>query len=131
MAETNIPMQAMISHCGWETKSLHTIFRYVFTSISNDIICGNNLARWFYKVYSEIYGGVPPTLDYIRTESHMVNLFLGSIFVHNTGIHYKTKLNHILAAYALRFYDGFLDIIIHEPSSIIPFTKIFCPHFFN
>ena len=49
MAESNIPMHALIFWCGWETKSLHTIFSYIFTSLSNDIRCGNNLSQWFFK----------------------------------------------------------------------------------
>ena len=89
MYEANIPMHAMIFRCGWETKSLHTIYRYVFTSMSNDMRCGKTLAHWFYKVSSDIYGGVTPTLDEIQTDSHMVHLFVGIIFVHNTGLHYK------------------------------------------
>ena len=80
MAEANIPMQTMISCCGWETKSLHTIFSYVFISMSNDTRCGKTLANWFYKVSSEIYGGVPHTLDDIRTGSQMVHLFINSLF---------------------------------------------------
>ena len=89
MYEANIPMHAMIFRCGWETKSLHTIYRYVFTSMSNDMRCGKNLVHWFYKVSSDIYDGVPTTLDDIRTESQMVHLFVDSLFVHNTGLQYK------------------------------------------
>ena len=83
--------------------------------MSNDMICGKNLAHWFYKVYIDIYGGVPPTPDDIRTESQMVHLFLDSLFVHNTGIQYKTKFNHILAASVLQFYDAFPGIIGNGP----------------
>ena len=36
IAEGNIPMNAMFLRCGCETKSLHKIFTYVFTSMSND-----------------------------------------------------------------------------------------------
>ena len=63
MDEANITMHAMIFGCVWETNSIHTIFSYVTTSMSNDMRCGNILAHWFYKVSREIYGGVSPTLD--------------------------------------------------------------------
>ena len=86
MDEANIPMHAMILNCVWETKSLHTIFRYILTFMSNDMRYGKTLAHCFYKVSNEIYGGIPPTLDYTRTESHMVHLFADSLFVHNTGL---------------------------------------------
>ena len=106
------------------------------TSMSNDMRCGKTLAHWFYKVSSDIYGGVTPTLDEIQTDSHMVHLFVGIIFVHNTGLHYK-KLKHILSAYVLRCYDAFLGIILKEPSgkykdpSHQPFAKILSPYFLN
>ena len=45
----------------------------------------------------------------------MVHLFVNSLIVYNTGIQYK-KLNHVLAASILRFYDAFLGIIGNEPS---------------
>ena len=46
----------------------------------------------------------------------MVHLFVNSLFVHNTGLWYKTKLKHILAAYVLWFYYSFIGIIGNEPS---------------
>ena len=45
----------------------------------------------------------------------MFHLFVDSIFVHNVGLQYKTKLNHILDTYVLQFYDAFLGIIRNEP----------------
>ena len=45
----------------------------------------------------------------------MVHLFVDSLFVHNTGIQYKTKFNHILAASVLQFYDAFPGIIGNGP----------------
>ena len=86
MAEANIPMYAIISRCGWETKSLYTIFRYVFASMSNNMRFGKNPAQWFYKVSSDIYVSVNPTLDYIWTDSQMVHLFVDSLFVQNNGL---------------------------------------------
>ena len=63
MAKANIPMHVMIFYCGWEKKSLLTIFSYVLTSMSNETRCENTVAHWLYNMYSEIYSGVPPTLD--------------------------------------------------------------------
>ena len=45
MGESNIPMHAIIFRCGWETNSIHTIFSYLFTSLSNGMRCGNTLAH--------------------------------------------------------------------------------------
>ena len=115
MAKANIPMHAIIFRCGWETKSLHTIFSYIFTSMSNDMMCGKTLAHWFYKVYSDINGGVTPNLDDIKTEYQMVHLFANIIYVHNTGIRYKTKFKDILHASVLQFYDAFPGIIGNGP----------------
>ena len=66
MDESNIPMHALIFICGWETKGIHTIFSYMFTSLSNERRCGNTLAHWFFKQSDEIYGGIPPSLDDIK-----------------------------------------------------------------
>ena len=79
-------MYATILCCGWKTKSLHNIFSHIFTSMSNVTICGKTLDHWFYKVSSDIYRGVPPTLDDIQTDLQMVHLFLNSLSFHNTGL---------------------------------------------
>ena len=46
----------------------------------------------------------------------MFHLFVNNIFVHNTGLRYKTKSKHILAASVLKFSDAFLGIIGNKPS---------------
>ena len=66
MAESNITMNALIFQCRWETKILHTIFSYIFTYLSNDMRCGNNISHSFFKYSNEIYGGIPPTLNDIK-----------------------------------------------------------------
>ena len=72
MAESNIPIHALIFLCGWATKIIHTIFIFIFTSLSNDTICGNTLDHWFFKQLNEIYGAVPATPDNIKTEPDLV-----------------------------------------------------------
>ena len=109
-------MHDMIFRCGWDSNIQHKIFSYVFTSMSNGMRCGNTQAHWFYKVPSEIYCGFPPTFDDIQTQYNMVQVFVNSLFIHNTGLHYKKKLNNILSVYVLIFYDEFLGIIGNEPS---------------
>ena len=55
--------------------------------------------------------------DRIATpRAEKVQLFVNTIFAHNTGIHYKKKLKHILVASVLIFHDEFLGIIGNEPS---------------
>ena len=44
--------------------------------------CEKTLSCRFFKVSNEIYWGVPPALDNIKTEPDKVKLFLGSMFVH-------------------------------------------------
>ena len=117
MDEMNIPMHDIIFCCGWDTKSLHTIFSYFFTSISNEMRCGKTPAHWFLKMSSEIYGGLPTTLDDNLTDSDKATLFVNYIFVHNTGIQNNKRFKRILAAYILIFHDAFIGIIGNEPSS--------------
>ena len=63
MDEVKMPLYALMFHCGWDTKSPHTISGYIFTSLSNGMICVNTLALSLFKVYNENYWCVPPTLD--------------------------------------------------------------------
>ena len=98
MAESNIPMHALIFRCGWETKSLHTILSYIFTSLSNGMIRGKNLSYWLFKQSNEIYRGVPTTLDDIKTAPDLVICFVNYLSFHRTQLTHKTNFNHILAA---------------------------------
>ena len=50
MSKGNIPMHALIFSFCWETKILHTIFSYIFTSLSNYMRCGKTLDHMFLKV---------------------------------------------------------------------------------
>ena len=116
MFKSNIPMHAMVFHCGWEKNIPHTILSYIFTYMSNYMWCEKALANWFYKVFSDIHGSFTQTLDDIWTEYEKVQLFVNSRFIHNTGIQHSTKLKRILAASVLIFHDAFLGIIVNEPS---------------
>ena len=69
------------------------------------------LSHWFFKVSNDIYGGVPPTLDGIKTEHEKVKLFLYSLSFNKTGIMHNTKLQRIIISYILIFHEAFLGII--------------------
>ena len=116
MGESNIPMHALIFRCGWETNIIHTIFSYLFTSLSNDMRCGNTLAHWLFKQKNEIYGGTPPSLDDIKTEPESVKFFVNALFFQRLRIMHKKKFKRILAATVLRFHGSFLEIIGNESS---------------
>ena len=109
-------MHTLIFRCGWETYSIHTIFSYLFTSLSNDMRCGKTLAHWLFKQSNEIYGGTPPSIDNIKTEPELVDLFVDALFFHRTHIIEKTKFKRILAATVLRFHGSFLEVIGNELS---------------
>ena len=115
MAKSNNPMHVLIFQCGWETKSLHTIFSYIFTSLSNDVIFEKTLAHWFFKQSNEIHGGVPQTLDNIRTEADYVNFSVNLLSVHRTQLTLKTEFKYILADTVVRIHDVFLVIIRNKP----------------
>ena len=104
MGVSNIPMRALIFRCGWETDSIHTIFSHLFTSLSNDMRCGKTLSHWFFKQSNDIYGGTPPSLNNIKTEPELVNLFVDFMFVHLTHTTNITMFKPILAAIVLRFH---------------------------
>ena len=50
MSEGNIPMHALVFCCVCDTKSLRTIFRNIFTSLSNGMRYGKTLSHWFSKI---------------------------------------------------------------------------------
>ena len=79
MDESNIPIHALIFWCGWETNSIHTIFSYLFTSLSNDMRCGKTLARWLFKQSNKIYG-VPP--QFLKISKQNPNFWI-SLLVHS------------------------------------------------
>ena len=92
MTESNIPMYDIIFRFGWETKSVHTIFMYILTYLSNDMRCGKILSHWFFNQSNEIYGGTPPTLDNIKTEPDLANLFVNYFFCPQNTTHTKNKV---------------------------------------
>ena len=73
--------------------------------------CGKTLAHWFFNKSNDIYGGVPPILDNMKTEPDLVNLFVDSLFFHRTQHTNKKTFKRIVAATIMRFHDVFLGII--------------------
>ena len=80
------------------------------------MIFEKTVAHWFFKQSNEIHRGVLPTLDNIKTEADLVNLFIDLLFVYRTQLTHKTKFKHILAGTVVRFLHVFLIIIDNEPS---------------
>ena len=109
MAKGNIPMHALIFLCGWDKKSLQIIFSCIFTSLSNVMICGNNLAHWIFNISNGIYGGVPTTIDDIKRT--WFGEFVCQISVCPQNRNHKKQFKWILAASVLRFHEEFLGII--------------------
>ena len=95
---------------------MHTIFSYIFTSISNGMRCKKTLAHWFFNQSYGIYGGVPTTLKDIKIDPGLVNLFVEYLFVHKTQLTHKTNFKRILAATIMIFHEEFLGMIRNEPS---------------
>ena len=67
--------------------------------------CGNTLAHCFFKQSNDIYRGVSPTIDNIKTEPDLVNLFFDLLFVHRTQLTHKTNFKRILADTVLIFHE--------------------------
>ena len=111
MDESNIPMHDIIFRCGLQTKSLHNIFSYIFNSQSNDMRYGQNIDQWFFKQSNEIYGGIPPTLDNIKTEPELVNFFVDSMFFHRHKSHKKQSLRVFLLPMFLDFMMHLLELL--------------------
>ena len=80
------------------------------------MIFEKTLFHWFCEQSNEIHRGVPSTLDNIKTEADLVNLFIELLFVYRTQLTHKTKFKHIVAATVMRFHDVFIVIIGNEPS---------------
>ena len=81
------------------------------------MICGKTLAHWFFKQPNEIYGGFPPTLDYIKIEPNFVNLFVESLFACKTQLINKTNFRRIFSASIMIFHYEFVCIIGNVPYS--------------
>ena len=67
MSEGKIPMYALVFYHVGETKSLHTIISYILTSLSNGMICENIIDHWFLRISNKNNGGVPTTINDIKT----------------------------------------------------------------
>ena len=96
MAKSNNPMHVLIFQCGQETQGLHTIFIYIFTSLSNDMRFGKTLAQWFSKQSYDILQGVLPTFDNIKTEADLVNFSAICCFSTEHNSHTKQSLSVFL-----------------------------------
>ena len=72
---------------------------------------GKTIDHCFFKKSNDIHGGVPKTLDDIKTEPDLVNFFVDDLFVYKTQLTHKTKFKRILAAKILRFHDEFLELL--------------------
>ena len=120
-------MHAIIFHCVWETKSLHTISSYIFTSSSNVMIFVNTLSHWFLKLSNNMYGYVPPTLEDTKTKPDLVHLIVKSLFFHKTQ---KKSLCGFLLLLFWYFIKHYLYCLVSTNiQQIIPLIRTLFPLF--
>ena len=62
-------------------NNVHTLFDYVFVSDLQDRESGKTLQDWTTKGLDDrIIGGLPPSLDNIKTSRHKLTPFINSLF---------------------------------------------------
>ena len=115
MADTaHLPFHAITFRCGWDQKTMHTIFDYVVRSLKNDLMAGKTIAGWTLQLCGEIMGGYAPMLEDISTEKEKVPAFVELLLGHQE--HFDTEVKNLLVASVLRFHNQFLELLEMDPN---------------
>lgn len=110
----DLPLHAMVFWSGWAMKTLHTLFDYLVSSSHNDELCAKVLAHWTMKFGNSYFGGYPPVLSDITTESEKVKVFMSLLFKNHADL--DTKVVELLTGSLLRFHGDFIELIQKEPN---------------
>jgi hypothetical protein len=106
---------AQIFRAGWMVRGLHSLFDYVVGSNPHVAAAGKALANWTQKFNDTIHGGIPPTIDSIVTESHLVPGFVDTLFTFDIDNRIPLSLRNILVGTLLRHYAQFESVVQAEP----------------
>ena len=71
---------AQIFRSGWMVRGLHSLFDYVVGLRPHVSAAGKAISDWTMKINDQLHGGVPPNLNHITTDSHLVLKFVDCIF---------------------------------------------------
>jgi hypothetical protein len=114
---------APILRSGLKSKSIHTIFDYIFGSTELLHQAGKTLSRWTTKIGESTVGGQPPTFYDINTDVDALKKFTNVIFENDTDKRWHPKVRELLVMTLLLRYDQFVDVLQSHP-----FTKLVETH---
>lgn len=106
---------APIFRSGFRSKSIHTIFDYVFGSAELLRQAGKSLAMWNTKIGETTMGGQPPTFDDIDTDIEGLKKFTDVLFEDDTVGRWSPKVRELLVMTLLLRYDQFVDVLQAHP----------------
>ncbi|CAB9508633.1 expressed unknown protein [Seminavis robusta] len=108
---------APIFRSGLKSKSIHTIFDYIFGSAELLRQGGKALSRWVTKIGETTVGGQPPTFDDIDTDPDALRRLTDVIFEDDADGRWHPKVRELLVMTLLLRCDQFVDILQSHPFS--------------
>lgn len=106
---------APIFRSGMRSKSIHTIFDYIFGSTELLRQAGKTLSMWVMKLGDTIMGGQPTTFDDIDTDVGKLKKFTDILFEDDVNRRWHPKVRELLVTTLLLRYDQFVDILQTHP----------------
>ena len=77
----NLAPHVFVERCGWFVKNLHSLFDYMVTSPRQDGNSGKTVQGWTKKnSEGDVIGGIPPTLEAIKTSPEKAYTFVKYLF---------------------------------------------------
>lgn len=106
---------APIFRSGMRSKSIHTVFNYIFGSSTMIQEAGKSLSMWTTKIGNTLMGGQPPCFDDIDTDPETLKKFTDTLFEDDVEKRWHPKVRELLVMTLLLRYDQFVDVLQSHP----------------
>lgn len=94
-------------------KNIHSAFDYIFNTHKKEKFCTKVLSRWTKKINGEYSDRISPTTDHIKTNTELVPVFIGNIFINQPEV--VLEVRKLLVGYILRWHGDFNELLDLDP----------------
>jgi len=113
MSDTAAAGFPQIFRTGWEVRTAHSVFDYIFGTLAMDTKAAKSSAKWFNNALGYIFGGYPPNPTDLLRQREKFHPFVQHLFASVAG--YDPRVLDLLGMMLLVRFDLVVADIKKEP----------------